>query len=104
MLRMKPDLMAVSCPQCAEDAALDFRQLKRNANLTMTCGKCGLVHLAFNAMSMAIYQQMKAKGLTKREPPKPQRLEPVSVFPSENGTALVFRRFKNGTETIYTRR
>jgi hypothetical protein len=72
--------------------------------LTLTCGKCGLVHLAFNAVSMAIYQHMKAKGITTREPPTPARLEPIEVFPGEDGTEVVFRRFKNGKESMYTRR
>lgn len=100
----KPDLMAVSCPDCGEEAALDYGQLKRNANLTMTCRKCGLVHLAFNAMAMSMHEHLKAKGVTSREAPKPQRLEPVLVLPSKDGTEIVMRRFNNGTETMYTRR
>jgi hypothetical protein len=101
---MKPDLMAVSCPQCGEEAALDFRQLKRNANLTLTCGKCGLVHLAFNAMRMSMYEHMKAIGRPVGEPPKPMRLEPIVIFPGEEGTEIVIRRYSNGNERTYTRR
>jgi hypothetical protein len=103
-LKMKPDLMAVSCPDCGERQRSTFGQLKRNANLTMTCGKCGLVHLAFNAASMAIYWHAKERGLTNREAPKPLRLEPIVVLPSKDGTELVMRRLKNGKESVYTRR
>jgi len=83
---MIPDLTAIYCPECGEEAAFDFRQLKRNMNLTLTCAKCGLVHLAFNAVSMSMYEHMKAIGRPVGEPPKPHRIEPVIVFPGENGT------------------
>lgn len=101
---MKADLMAVSCPQCGEEAALNFGQLRRNANLTLTCGRCGHVHLAFNAASMSMYEHMKAIGRPVGEPPKPHRIEPIVVFPNRDGTEVVMRRYKNGSERIYTRR
>jgi hypothetical protein len=101
---MKPDLMAVSCPQCGEEAALDFAQLKRNANLTLTCGKCGLVHLAFNAAAMSMHEHLKAIGRPVREPPKPMRLAPIVIYPGEDGIEVVLRRYNNGKERMYARR
>lgn len=99
-----PDLVAVICPQCGEEHALDWRKFMRNVNLTLTCSQCDLVYLAFNAVAMVAYQRMKELGRPVGPPPVPSHIDPVRILPGENGFEVVFRRYNNGKERVYTRR
>jgi hypothetical protein len=95
----------VSCPKCRTSVSLPLRQIRRNYNLVLTCSECGEVHLAMNAVQLATYEGLKARGVPVGEPPAPQPIEPIRVFPSRDGkTEAVFRRNKTTGETVYTRK
>jgi hypothetical protein len=95
----------VNCLQCDEPAELPGAW-RRNANLTMTCPNCGLVHLALNAVRLQVHHGLKARGISNHEkPPTPLPIEPVQLFPNPDGkTESVIRRNKMGGEKFYTRK
>jgi Zn ribbon nucleic-acid-binding protein len=95
----------VPCPQCGEPAELPSAW-RRDANLTMTCGSCGHVHLALNAVRLQVHGMMKARGFSDQaEPPTLLPIEPVQIFPLPDGkTEVVYRRNKRGGETMFTRK
>jgi len=101
---MKADRIFLSCPQCGEQFSLLWREAKRNANLTVTCAKCGLVHLVMNAVQLAVYNRMKELGHPVGDPPVPEPIDPVRVFPAKDGLELVFRRYKTTGPVAYHRR
>ena len=95
----------IRCPKCGDFSWLPSSKLRRDNNLTLTCSKCGHVHLAMNAVQLAVHNLLKAKGLAVGDPPAPQPIEPIRVFPSPDGkTEVVLRRNKTTGETMYTRK
>jgi predicted RNA-binding Zn-ribbon protein involved in translation (DUF1610 family) len=102
--QMRAHRILISCPQCGEQFSLLWREIKRNHNLTLTCASCGLVHLALNAIKLAVHNGLKEGGYPVGEPPVPEPIDPVRVFPSKNGLELVFRRYKTTGEVAYYRR
>lgn len=101
---MKAHKILLSCPQCGEEFSLLWREYKHNRNLKLTCAKCGLVHLAQNAIQIAIYNRAKKAGYPISDPPVPEPLDPVRIFPGKDGTEIVIKRHKTTGDVIYTRR
>jgi hypothetical protein len=101
---MKAHRTLISCPECGEQLPLLWREIKRNQNLTITCLKCGLVYLAFNAVRLAIYNRLKELGHTVGKLPTPEPIDPVRIFPAEEGFEWVSRRYKTTGPSLYRRR
>ncbi|HEV7219828.1 MAG TPA: hypothetical protein VGN39_13220 [Terriglobales bacterium] len=100
---MAPNRDFVPCPKCGEQIPFRWGELKRNANLVISCSACGLNDLASNIVSMAVYKRMKELGHAMPKPPAPQPIDPIRVLHSENGYESVVRRYKNGNQRVYTR-
>jgi hypothetical protein len=101
---MQKDLVPVACTQCGEEQSFPWRDVKGNANLVLRCVRCGTDYLAFNAVRTAIYERMKELGHATLKPPTPLPIDPVTVFPSQDGLEVVIRRNKRGGERLYYRR
>lgn len=95
----------VPCPKCGKQALLP-RVWRRDANLTITCGVCGHIHLALNAVRLRVHDALVQRGIRAIDNrPAPLPIAPVEVVPSAGGTSeLVIRRNKKGGERIYYRR
>jgi hypothetical protein len=100
---MKANRILISCPQCGEQFSLLWREIKRNQNLTLTCRKCGLIHLALNAVILDTYNRLKKMCYRVGDPPIPEPIDPVRVFPGEDGTEFVIRRYKTKGTSLYSR-
>src|SRR5258707_897281 len=101
---MPPTRYYLPCSKCGHQFSFLEREHKRNANLTVICTNCGTVNLAFNAVKVWLYQEMKKRGHTIRDPFVPDPIDPVTILASKNGFETVIRRYKNGMEAVYTRR
>ncbi len=101
---MPPNRDLVPCPKCGEQMPFRWGELKRDANLVLTCTACGLNDLGLNIVQTAVYERMKELGHTDLKPPTPEPIDPVTVLPAKDGSEIVIRRYKNGRQAIYHRR
>jgi hypothetical protein len=72
----------------------------------MTCGVCGHVHLALNAVRLQVHNTLVQRGIRATDnPPAPLPIAPAQVVPLAGRISeLVIRRNKKGGERIYYRK